>query len=107
MPLFGTAQTISCQEPRLAEKGQVCFGIAGWKSEGAWRCPSQCLGLPGLFAEQSLRSSEINVETFKGVVQPSGYIDSQADINRAVAVAQNVEGVMSVTNDMQVKKANP
>ncbi|MGB5132995.1 MAG: BON domain-containing protein [Steroidobacteraceae bacterium] len=60
-----------------------------------------------IFAEESLKSSEINVETFKGVVQLSGFVNSQADINRAVSVAQNVSGVTSVKNDMQLKKANP
>ena len=57
----------------------------------------------GIFGDESLKSSEINVETFKGVVQLSGFVNSQDDINRAVEVAGKVKGVISVKNDMRVK----
>ena len=53
--------------------------------------------------EPSLKSAEINVETFKGVVQLSGFVNSQADINKAVEVVRRVKGVKSVRNDMRVK----
>ncbi len=56
-----------------------------------------------IFNDASLKSSEINVETFKGVVQLSGFVNSQADIDRAVEVARGVKGVTSVKNDMRVK----
>jgi hyperosmotically inducible protein len=56
-----------------------------------------------IFNEPSLKVSEINVETFKGVVQLSGFVNSQADINKAAAVARGVQGVKSVRNDMRVK----
>jgi osmotically-inducible protein OsmY len=53
--------------------------------------------------EPSLSSAEINVETFKGVVQLSGFVTSKADINKAVTVARSVSGVTSVKNDMRLK----
>ena len=53
--------------------------------------------------EPTLKVAEINVETFKGVVQLSGFVSSQADINKAVEVARGVGGVKSVKNDMRVK----
>ena len=53
--------------------------------------------------EPYLKSTEINVETFKGVVQLSGFVSSQANIDKAVEVAQRVKGVKSVKNDMRVK----
>ena len=56
-----------------------------------------------VFNEPSLKSTEINVETFKGVVQLSGFVNSQADINKAADVARGVKGVKSVKNDMRVK----
>jgi osmotically-inducible protein OsmY len=56
-----------------------------------------------VFGEPSLKSAEINVETFKGVVQLSGFVSSQADITKAVAVARSVQGVKSVKNDMRLK----
>ncbi|OAI01990.1 transporter [Methylomonas methanica] len=56
-----------------------------------------------LFDEPNLRSGQINVETFKGVVQLSGFVGTQADINRAVEIARTVKGVESVKNDMRLK----
>ena len=56
-----------------------------------------------IFNEPSLKSAEINVETFKGTVQLTGFVSSQAAINRAAEVARGVEGVTSVRNDMRVK----
>lgn len=56
-----------------------------------------------IFNEPTLKSAEINVETFKGMVQLSGFVSSQAAINKAVAVARTVAGVTSVKNDMRVK----
>jgi osmotically-inducible protein OsmY len=56
-----------------------------------------------IFNEATLKSAEINVETFKGVVQLSGFVNSQADINKAAEVARGVSGVKSVKNDMRVK----
>ncbi|RPJ47625.1 MAG: BON domain-containing protein [Betaproteobacteria bacterium] len=56
-----------------------------------------------IFDEPSLKSAEINVETFKGTVQLTGFVTSQANINKAVAVARSVKGVTSVRNDMRLK----
>jgi hyperosmotically inducible protein len=53
--------------------------------------------------EPALKVAEINVETFKGVVQLSGFVSSQAAANRAVEVARGVGGVKGVKNDMRVK----
>ena len=56
-----------------------------------------------IFNEPALKSAEINVETFKGVVQLSGFVSSQADISRAVEVTKTVKGVKSIKNSMHVK----
>jgi osmotically-inducible protein OsmY len=56
-----------------------------------------------IFNEPTLKSTEINVETFKGVVQLSGFVNSREDVNKAVAVARQVPGVASVKNDMRLK----
>ena len=53
--------------------------------------------------EPSLKSSEINVETFKGRVQLSGFVSSRGDIDKAVSLARNISGVSSVTNNMVLK----
>lgn len=56
-----------------------------------------------IFNEPSLKSAEINVETFKGVVQLSGFVHDKADINKAAELARHVKGVTSVKNDMRLK----
>jgi osmotically-inducible protein OsmY len=56
-----------------------------------------------IFNDSTLKVNEINVETFKGVVQLSGFVRSQADIDKAVQVARGVAGVTSVKNDMRLK----
>jgi osmotically-inducible protein OsmY len=60
-----------------------------------------------IFNEPGLDSAEISVETYHGVVQLSGFVESQSDISRAVEVAQRVEGVQSVKNDMRLKSDRP
>ncbi|MFZ6766373.1 BON domain-containing protein [Undibacterium sp. Di26W] len=53
--------------------------------------------------EPTLKSMEINVETFKGTVQLSGFVTSNANIDKAVSIARSVKGVRSVKNDMRLK----
>lgn len=53
--------------------------------------------------EPALKVFEIKVVTFKGVVQLSGFVSSQAAANKAVAVARGVRGVVSVKNDMRLR----
>jgi len=56
-----------------------------------------------LFNEPTLKSMEVNVETFKGIVQLSGFVRSQANIDKAVDLTSHVPGVQSVKNAMLVK----
>jgi osmotically-inducible protein OsmY len=56
-----------------------------------------------IFNEPTLKSAEINVETFKGVVQLSGFVSSKAAENKAVEVTRSVAGVKSVKDDMRLK----
>jgi osmotically-inducible protein OsmY len=53
--------------------------------------------------DPDLKVLEINVETFKGAVQLSGFVDTSTEVRRAAVVARAVDGVVSVTNDIQVK----
>ncbi|NMM37911.1 MAG: BON domain-containing protein [Glaciimonas sp.] len=53
--------------------------------------------------EPSLKVTEINVETFKGTVQLSGFVRSQDNANTAVKITRAVKGVKSVQNDMRLK----
>lgn len=56
-----------------------------------------------LVNDPDLKATEINVETFKGTVQLSGFVSSRGDIDKAVAVARNIKGVAAVRNSMLVK----
>ena len=56
-----------------------------------------------IFDEPSLKVAQISVETYKSVVQLSGFVDSPAQIGTAGSVARAVEGVTSVKNDLRVK----
>jgi hypothetical protein len=56
-----------------------------------------------LLAERGLPSSQIKVQTNDGVVQLSGFLNSQSEIDRAVQVAGQVKDVKSVENNLQTK----
>jgi len=53
--------------------------------------------------DKEVAASGVKVETVKGVVQLSGTAKSDAEIERAVQLANNVRGVKSVRNDIRVK----
>jgi osmotically-inducible protein OsmY len=57
-----------------------------------------------LASDDFLKSFEVSVETFKGTVQLSGFVDSQKAIDKAGEIAGGVKGVKSVKNNLNVKK---
>ncbi|MGD0276809.1 MAG: BON domain-containing protein [Syntrophales bacterium] len=50
-----------------------------------------------------LKSFQISVESRRGIVQLSGFVDSQNSVDKAGQIARSVEGVKSVRNDLIVK----
>ncbi len=56
-----------------------------------------------LIEDPVVKAREVNVETFKGTVQLSGFVSSQAAMQQAVRVARGIKGVTSVKNDMRIK----
>lgn len=52
-------------------------------------------------ADKQVSALDIQVTTFKGVVQLSGFASSQQEIDRAVELARKVPGVKSVKNDIR------
>ncbi|QJD58899.1 BON domain-containing protein [Pseudomonas sp. gcc21] len=56
-----------------------------------------------LIKDDTVRASEINVETYKGEVQLTGYVSSRAAANRAVELTRQIKGVTSVRDDMQIR----
>ena len=57
-----------------------------------------------LLSDPGVKSFYIAIVTRKGQVQLSGYVDNQTQIDRAIVVAQGVEGVQSIGNEMSIKK---
>jgi osmotically-inducible protein OsmY len=56
-----------------------------------------------LASDDFLKSFEISVETYKGTVQLSGFVDSQKAVDKAGEIARSVKGVKSVKNNLNVK----
>ena len=56
-----------------------------------------------LAADDFLKSFQIGVESRKGIVQLSGFVNSQNAVDKAGEIARGVEGVKSVKNDLIVK----
>jgi osmotically-inducible protein OsmY len=50
-----------------------------------------------------LKSFQISVETYKGIVQLSGFVSSQLAVDKAGDIARSVKGVTAVKNDLIVK----
>jgi hyperosmotically inducible protein len=93
LAIFATAGLIGCAATATTE------GTGGYIDDTVitGKVKAAILDQPGL------KSSEINVETFKGTVQLSGFVSSRDMENMAVATAKGVKGVTSVKNDMRVK----
>lgn len=56
-----------------------------------------------LLADPNVKSFDIAVVTRKGEVQLSGFVDSQAQIDEAIAIVRKVDGVTSIDNQMSIK----
>ena len=60
-------------------------------------------GSAAFAADPNVKATEINVETYQGTVQLSGFVANPADAQRAADIARGVKGVSSVKNDIRVK----
>ncbi len=58
-----------------------------------------------LAKDDTLKAFDINVKTYKGIVQLRGFVDSKTTAEKAGKIAGSVEGVKSVKNDVIVKAA--
>jgi osmotically-inducible protein OsmY len=56
-----------------------------------------------LAADPDVKATEVKVETFKGTVQLSGFVNSRESVQKAVDIARGVNGVRDVKNDMVIK----
>jgi len=58
-----------------------------------------------LAADTQYKYGDVNVQTFKGVVQLSGFVNSRDQKNRAGDLAKKVEGVKELENNLTVKES--
>jgi len=56
-----------------------------------------------LLADEEVSGLQVEVETFKGVVQLSGFVDTAAQANKAEQIARGVQGIKEVQNKLSVK----
>lgn len=56
-------------------------------------------------ADPEVKATEVQVETFKGTVQLSGFVESSESAARAAQIARDVPGVKEVRNAMVNKEA--
>jgi hyperosmotically inducible protein len=82
-----------------------CAGSAKQESTGEYFTDSWITTKvkAALVNDPQVKATEVNVETFKGVVQLSGFVSSSTAMYQAVRVARGIKGVTSVKNEMRVK----
>ena len=82
-----------------------CAGTATHESTGEYVTDSWITTKvkAALVEDPMVKATEVNVETFKGTVQLSGFVTSDAARSQAVQVARRIEGVTGVKNDMRIK----
>lgn len=61
----------------------------------------------GLIGDPVTKAHEIDVNTYKGVVQLSGFVGTEEAIKRAGEIARDTKGVVSVENDLQLRTKTP
>ncbi|QYF95023.1 BON domain-containing protein [Massilia sp. PAMC28688] len=57
-----------------------------------------------LVADPELKATEINVDTYKGTVQLSGFVSAPEHIPKAAQLVRRIDGVKDVKNDIAVKR---
>ena len=82
-----------------------CAGSAKQESTGEYFSDSWITTKvkAALVDDPAVKATEVNVETFKGVVQLSGFVNNAGAMKQAIVVASGIKGVTSVKNDMRVK----
>lgn len=85
----------------------ACSGSATQESTGEYFDDSFITSKvkAALVKDPVTKAREVNVETFKGVVQLSGFVTSKEAMDQAVVIAGSIDGVKSVENDMRIKSS--
>lgn len=85
--------------------GTGCAGTSTRESTGEYIDNSAITAKvkTALASDELVKAREINVETFRGTVQLSGFVSSSTEKDRAEQVASGVQGVQRVENNITVK----
>jgi osmotically-inducible protein OsmY len=89
----------------------VAFTVVGCASSGQHESTGQYVDdaaitakvKAAIFADPGVKSTDVNVETYQGTVQLSGFVADPAAAQKAGDAARSVKGVTSVKNDIRVK----
>ncbi len=105
MNKFETRGLLAAALLGLAVAASGCAGTATTKSTGdVVDDATIATKVKAKFVEDPVvKAMNIQVETFKGTVQLSGFAASQAEADRAVQLARETTGVKMVKNDIRLK----
>lgn len=98
-------------EETLMQKAQSAADSTGAKIDSSMKKVDGYMDDSGITAKvksalvdaKDIKSNDISVNTSKGVVTLNGFVSSQDQAERAVALAKGVEGVKSVSDKLHVK----
>lgn len=93
----------------LATQIAACSGSPSRESSGEYFDDTAITAKvkAAFFQDKVVKATDVNVDTFKGNVQLSGFADSRIEIERAAQIAGQVPGVRTVRNDILVKRTAP
>lgn len=98
--LVGSLSIVGCAESRDAEpEGEAKKSLGTEIDDSVITTKVKS----ALLRDSGLESFDIKVETSKGNVQLSGFVDNQNQMDRAIVVAQGIDGVRTVENKMSIK----
>lgn len=97
--------------PLILSTAMVCLVLGACASDGTHRSTGDYIDdkaiatktKSALLADEVTHGFDINVAVDRQVVQLSGFVESQAEVNRAAEIARSVSGVKSVNNSLQVQ----
>lgn len=98
--LIGSLSIVGCAESRDAEpEGETKKSLGTEIDDSVITTKVKS----ALLRDSGLESFDIKVETSKGKVKLSGFVDNQNQMDRAIVVAQGIDGVRTVENKMSIK----
>ena len=99
--VLGTAQLASCASQSQSEESRRTAG--GFVDDAALTAKVKT----ALIRDREVPAHDVNVTTYRGLVQLSGFVQNEEVARRAAEVARGVSGVQDVYNDLRVVSSQP